>query len=152
MKLKCALCKQEDELTPEEIIETGRFVDENGLDISAYLGYISLKRGKKCAGVGGTDGKVEKMKKHSFIFSEDTDNELGKILGTYKDNIELLEKSQKLRDTTQSKIAKLEEELNSQKSVLKSTEEIIPSREDDVKQTSSRFKEMTGSGKIEVWK
>lgn len=148
MKIRCVICKQEEELTKEEIAETGSFVDTNELDVSAYLEYLALKKGKRCV-VG--DGKGEKKRKHAFILAEETNKELDLILGAHKNDMIFSEGNKIARDICMKSIAELEETLKREKVEVEKLNELISVKENEIKEKRERFKDMTGSSKIEIW-
>lgn len=152
IKMHCMLCKQQKELTIDDLKETAKFVRDNELDSEGYEHFIETKVGKKCKGL---DNKAEKLKWHKYMIDEEDLKTIGDTVNgikayvegrvKYTDRVLDIDNSVvEIKRETDKKVA----ELTKEKTEI---QEKLPAIEEIIKEGREKLVELVGDDREELW-
>lgn len=143
MKMVCILCKQERELSVEEIKEYGEWIENKNLQAVDYLNRIGLEDGYTCRFELDTETGT-RIKKHKYEFEEEWD----KVVHKAAANIIL---TGTLREESIKRAAELQSKINEMALEKAKEEEKTFELDKGCGVSGDLLMEMTGNKKYELW-
>jgi len=141
MRLKCAKCSIEKEISKEDIDKI-KSITEDG-KISRSVDYLEI--------FNVTRGKCIEQKKHTFIFEESFFNNVQDIIKKRDEILSKRDNEEKELAKTNDEITELENKLKNIKEKKEGLIENIKKEDIDVENVLQEFEQITGGREIDIW-
>ena len=141
MRLKCAKCNIEKEISKEDIDKI-KSITEDG-KISRSVDYLEI--------FNVTRGKCIEQKKHTFIFEESFFNNVQDIIKKRDEILSKRDNEEKELAKTNDEITELENKLKNIKEKKEGLIENIKKEDIDVENVLQEFEQITGGREIDIW-
>lgn len=141
MRLKCAKCNIEKEISKEDIDKI-KSITEDG-KISRSVDYLEI--------FNVTRGKCIEQKKHTFIFEESFFNNVQDIIKKRDGILSKHDNEEKELAKTNDEITELENKLKNIKEKKEGLIENIKKEDIDVENVLQEFEQITGGREIDIW-